>query len=61
MEVDRTEAIGHELSDIAASFDTWSGRDLAALNTELAAKNLKPIVVITRSQWEVAKAGGGGQ
>ena len=61
MEVDRTEAIGHELSDIAASFDTWSGKDLAALNTELAAKNLKPIVVITRSQWEVAKAGGGGQ
>src|SRR6185312_10378581 len=58
MEVDRTEAIGHELSDIAASFDTWSGKDLAALNTELAAKNLKPIVVITRSQWEVAKAGG---
>ena len=58
MEVDRTEAIGHELSDIAASFDTWSARDLAALNTELAAKNLKPIVVITRSQWEVAKAGG---
>src|SRR5256714_13479303 len=58
MEVDRTEAIGHELSDIAASFDTWSARDLAALNTELAAKNLKPIVLITRSQWEVAKAGG---
>src|SRR5207244_1901538 len=48
MEVDRTEAIGHELSDIAASFDTWSARDLAALNTELAAKNLKPIVLITR-------------
>src|SRR5438067_1474300 len=61
MELDRTEAIGHELSDIAASFDTWSARDLAALNTELAAKNLKPIVLITRSQWEVAKGGGGCQ
>jgi photosystem II stability/assembly factor-like uncharacterized protein len=52
MELDRTEAIGHELSDIAAAFDAWTAKDLASLNTELAAKNLKPIVVMTRTQWD---------
>jgi hypothetical protein len=58
MELDRTDAIGHELSDIAAAFDAWSAKDLAALNTELAAKNLKPVLVITRTQWEGGKASG---
>lgn len=58
MELDRTDAIGHELSDVAAAFDAWSAKDLAALNTELAAKSLKPVVVMTRAEWEGGKAGG---
>src|SRR5205085_278662 len=58
MEVDRTDAIGRELSDIVASFAAWSAKDLAALNTQLGAKNLKPIVLMNRSQWE---GGTGGQ
>ncbi|HJP59052.1 MAG TPA: hypothetical protein VJ865_03610 [Gemmatimonadaceae bacterium] len=58
MELDRTDAIGRELSDIVVAFDAWSAKDLAALNAELGAKNLKPIVLITRTQWEGAgKAG----
>lgn len=58
MELDRTNAIGRELADIAAAFDAWSAKDLAALNTQLTAKNLKPVVVITRAEWDGVKAGG---
>ncbi|HEY8832261.1 MAG TPA: hypothetical protein VIM21_07105 [Gemmatimonadaceae bacterium] len=58
MQLDRTVAIGHELSDVVAAFDTWSAKDLAALNTELGSKNLQPIVLISRQDWEAAgKAG----
>ena len=58
MQIDRTDAIGRELADIVASFDAWSTKDLAALNTQLGAKNLQPIVLITRAQWEgVGKSG----
>jgi hypothetical protein len=58
MQLDRTVAIGHELSDVVAAFDAWSAKDLAALNTELGSKNLQPIVLMTRQDWEAAgKAG----
>ena len=58
MQLDRTDAIGHELSDVVATFDAWSAKDLAALNTELGTKNLQPIVLITRQGWEaVGKSG----
>jgi hypothetical protein len=46
------------LSDVVAAFDAWSAKDLAALNTALGAKNLQPVVLITRQAWEEAgKAG----
>jgi hypothetical protein len=58
MQIDRTDAIGRELADVVTAFDAWSARDLAALNTELRAKKLKPIVLIDRKAWEEAgKAG----
>jgi hypothetical protein len=49
MEVDRTAAIGRELSDVVAAFDAWSAKDLAALNTELSTRKLTPIVLRQRS------------
>ena len=58
MQLDRTGAIGHELSDLVAAFDAWSAKDLAALNTELGTKNLQPIVLITRQDWEAVGKGG---
>ncbi|HEY8853377.1 MAG TPA: hypothetical protein VIM36_14420 [Gemmatimonadaceae bacterium] len=58
MQLDRTDAIGHELSDVVATFDAWSAKDLAALNTELGTKNLQPIVLITRQDWEGAAKSG---
>ena len=58
MQIDRTETIGRELTDVVAAFDAWSAKDLAALNTELGAKKLQPIVLISRQAWEgAAKAG----
>jgi hypothetical protein len=57
MQVDRTAAIGRELADVVAAFDAWSAKDLAALNTDLGAKKLQPIVLITRAQWEGAGKG----
>src|SRR6202022_116112 len=58
MQLDRTVANGHELSDVVAAFDAWSAKDLATLNTELGAKNLQPIVLITRQDWEAVGKGG---
>jgi hypothetical protein len=58
MQIERTDAIGRELTDVVAAFDAWSARDLAALNTELGAKKLQPIALIDRKAWEEAgKAG----
>jgi photosystem II stability/assembly factor-like uncharacterized protein len=52
MQIERTKAIGRELADVVAAFDAWSAKDLAALNSELSARKLEPIVLITRQQWE---------
>jgi photosystem II stability/assembly factor-like uncharacterized protein len=58
MQIDRTDAIGRELGDIVAAFGAWSAKDLAALNTELGAKKLQPIALISRAQWEGVGKGG---
>jgi photosystem II stability/assembly factor-like uncharacterized protein len=58
MQLDRTAAIGHELSDVVAAFDAWSAKDLSALNAELGTKNLQPIVLLTRQDWEAVGKGG---
>ena len=45
MEIDRTEAIGKEMADISRDFDAWIGKDLNAINLEITAKKLEPVVV----------------
>jgi photosystem II stability/assembly factor-like uncharacterized protein len=52
MQVMRTDAIGRELSDIVRDFDAWMARELNGLNSALAAKQLPPIVVLSRPDWE---------
>ncbi len=59
-QVERTEAIGHELGDVMAQFDTWATTTLGGLNAALAAKRLEPVQLLTRGQWE-AKATAGEQ
>ena len=51
-QVERADAIARELSDIARDFDAWAARDLAGINSALAAKHLEPIPMLTRAQWE---------
>ena len=43
----RTTAIGRELSDVSRSFDAWVAKELPAINTELVARKLPPIPVLT--------------
>ena len=51
-QVDRTAAIGHELTDVVKDFDNWLARELAGINSALSAKQLEPIAVLTREGWE---------
>jgi photosystem II stability/assembly factor-like uncharacterized protein len=52
MQLMRTAAIERELQDISRDFDTWLAKSLPDLNSELRAKQLPPINVITRAEWE---------
>jgi len=57
-QLERTDAIARELADVVRDFDAWSAKELGGLNTALGAKQLEPIRVLTREQWE-AKATAG--
>jgi len=52
MQVMRTDAIGRELADVVRDFDGWGAREMSGLNSALAAKQLPPIVVLSRADWE---------
>src|SRR5437667_251548 len=57
-QVERTDVIARELADVVRDFDAWSAKELGGLNTALGTKQLEPIRVPTREQWE-AKATAG--
>ena len=50
--------IARELADVVRDFDAWSAKELGGLNTALGTKQLEPIRVLTREQWQ-AKATAG--
>jgi len=52
MQLTRTDAIAHELSDVVRDFDAWLAKELTGLNAAIAARQLSPIKVITRADWE---------
>jgi len=52
MQVMRADAIARELGDVVRDFDAWSAKELNGLNSALAAKQLTPIKVLARSEWE---------
>ncbi|HEX3085091.1 MAG TPA: hypothetical protein VHP99_11245, partial [Pyrinomonadaceae bacterium] len=52
MQVMRADAIGRELADVVRDFDGWTTKELAGLNSAMSAKQLPPIVVLSRSDWE---------
>ena len=52
MQMMRTDAIARELADVVRDFDAWLSKELTGLNAALSAKQLSPIKVITRPEWE---------
>ena len=57
-QMDRTDAIGHELADVVSDFDAWTARELNGLNAALTAKHVDSIRLLTREAWEAKDAKG---
>jgi len=53
-----TAVLEKELDGARAQFDGIVARDLAAVNSSLAAKTLEPLRVLDRAEWEKRQAGG---
>jgi photosystem II stability/assembly factor-like uncharacterized protein len=51
-QIDRSDAIAHELGDVVKDFDAWVARALGGINSALAQKGLEPVTVLTRAGWE---------
>ena len=57
-QVQRAGAIAHELSDVMKGFDAWAARELEGINAALTARQLQPIRLLTRAQWDQRRAAG---
>ena len=53
---DRAGAIAHELADVMTSFDAWATRELEGFNAALTARQLQPIALLTRAEWDQRRA-----
>ncbi len=51
-QVERADALARELADVVKDFDAWMATDLAGLNSDLAKKQLEPVNLLTRGEWE---------
>lgn len=51
-QVERTDALGHELEDVIKEFDQLTAKQLPAINAGLQKKKLPPIQPLTEQQWE---------
>ncbi len=56
-QMDRTDALGRELTDVAKEFDDWAAEELPAINEALAERKLDAVRPISREEWEKADAG----
>jgi len=59
-EVERTDALSHELADVVHDFDAWTAKELPSINAALAKKKLDPITPLTKSAWDAANGGASG-
>jgi photosystem II stability/assembly factor-like uncharacterized protein len=55
-QVERSDALARELSDVVGDFDAWTSRELSGLNAELAGKKLEPLKTLSREEWEKVSA-----
>ncbi len=51
-QVERTDAIAHELTDIVRDFDAWLAKEMPGINSALTTKQLTAITPLTRAEWE---------
>ncbi|HLF15106.1 MAG TPA: sialidase, partial [Bacteroidota bacterium] len=56
-QVERTDALGRELADVAKEFDDWAARELPGINKALTGKTMDAITLLTREEWEKADPG----
>jgi photosystem II stability/assembly factor-like uncharacterized protein len=56
-QIDRMNALAKDLDVVIAQFDALVQKDLAAINATLAQKQLEPIKVLSRADWEKAQSG----
>ena len=52
----RADALSRSLADVVNEFDAWAAKDLSGINLALTKKQLEPIQMMTREQWEKANA-----
>jgi photosystem II stability/assembly factor-like uncharacterized protein len=55
-QVERAEALAHELADVIEGFDAWAAKELPGVNSAMAEKQMEPVNPLTREAWE--KRGG---
>ncbi|MDT7809862.1 MAG: hypothetical protein QOJ70_3675, partial [Acidobacteriota bacterium] len=51
-QIERSDALSHELSDVVGDFDAWTAKELSGINAELTRKHLEPLKTLTREEWE---------
>ncbi len=51
-QIERAGALDKDLSEVIAQFETLTKKDLAAVNSSLQKKNLQPITVISKADWD---------
>ncbi len=56
-QVERTEALGRELADVAKDFDDWAAKELPGINEALAERKLDAVRPLSREEWEKENAG----
>lgn len=55
-QIQRSDALKHELAVVAKEFDSWASVQLASLNPKLIQNNLGEIKPLTREEWEKTRS-----
>src|SRR5205807_8027010 len=55
-QAERTDALARELADVVRDFDAWLAKEMSGMNSALSAKQLEPVKLLTRDEWEQKKS-----
>lgn len=56
-QIDRTDALGRELADVEAEFDSWFSKELPDINAALVQKKLEQIKPLAIEEWKQQNGG----